>query len=932
MKLRLLLLIIIAIATKSYSQTTLYNITGIITCDDGPAGFATVAVEDLNLFTLSNENGQFEIRRVPKGVHTLMFKRMGLSDKIQTVEITDHDIDISVRMQSNTFKLERVEVMARRNNADKLEIGETAIEYIQPVSLADVFVLLPGNVYTENVMTGFNLNSNRQVGADKNSSLGMAVTADGVPQSSDGVRVQMVGITQNSYNGGGDGQISQRTGINAGTDMRYISTDHIQNVVVNRGISNAKYGNLSAGQIQVNSKYGVSPLRIRGKIDLKNKLFYMGKGFALGKKLGTLHLGADYLNSCNDIREEMEKFTRITAQAYYNNKVTFADGRSLDIDLKLAQTLSVNKMKKDELTFEYNENYEADYMKTDLMLKTRLNIGEGWIEDISLVSSLARTYDNINRHYCVITGNPKSMPLSYSEGENEGFYLPTMYYSDFYVENIPINFYTQINLKSRAELFDKLNLNIEYGVDLTSTKNRGDGAVIKNEKMPPFPSDNSYMRSRKNYEIPAVENGSAYIQTAWTLKPAENQIVKLDLGYRFTKMFNLDEKFALSEKILCEPRINAGYTVGKSFKNTFRLGFGIENKLPTMDYLYPEKIYKDFWVLNAYTNKPEYRHLITYTKIFDAENHELRENKNQKIEAGYDISFKGFDISLTAFYEESSTGFEYFRFFMPVTYPFFSELKEGADINNKRPEKEDFIESTFSEFARYSQVQNSQKVIKRGIEYRVITPKIRQIETNVEINGAYYYTVYGSSLPDYFYPNSRVGNSMYPYVGIYNLNGEELRGRLNTNFWFNTHIPKFRMVFTNYFQFVWIQSKQYTDNFKGIYKKSPYAYMSFDGETHEVTPEILQKIKSPDDTQWFQLLRQTATISYARETKPVYMLWNIKATKEFGDNAKLSFFVNGIFDIHPEYVSNTSARTKREWSNPFFGMELILNIAKNNEK
>ena len=59
---------------------------------------------------------------------------------------------------------------------------------------------------------------------------------------------------------------------------------------------------------------------------------------------------------------------------------------------------------------------------------------------------------------------------------------------------------------------------------------------------------------------------------------------------------------------------------------------------------------------------------------------------------------------------------------------------------------------------------------------------------------------------------------------------------------------------------------------------------------------------------------------------------NIKATKEFGDGAKLSFFVNGIFDIHPEYVSSTSARTKREWSNPFFGMELILNIAKNNEK
>ena len=58
------------------------------------------------------------------------------------------------------------------------------------------------------------------------------------------------------------------------------------------------------------------------------------------------------------------------------------------------------------------------------------------------------------------------------------------------------------------------------------------------------------------------------------------------------------------------------------------------------------------------------------------------------------------------------------------------------------------------------------------------------------------------------------------------------------------------------------------------------------------------------------------------------MLWNIKATKEF-NSTKLSFFVNNIFDVHPQYVSNTSARTRREWTNPFFGMELIFNVGKN---
>ena len=929
MNFKFLLLSILLFATlPTYSQRHTYNISGTIKTDDGFAGFATVAIEDLNIAALADDNGRFTLRRVPVGIHKILFRRMGLVDKLLTVNITDHDVNLSVEMETATFKIADVEVMARRHKADKLEIGETAIEYIQPISIADIFVLLPGNIHADNAMTGFNMNSNRQVGTDQNTSLGMGVTADGVPQTSDGVRVQMVGITQNSYSGSGDSQVKERTGINAGTDMRYISTDHIQSVEVNRGISSPKYGNISAGQIQVKSKYGVSPLRVRAKIDLKNKLFYAGKGFSLGERAGNLHIGADYLYACDDIREEMEKFTRITAQAYYNNKIDIGLDKSIDIDFKLAQTISVNKMKKDELTYEYNETYKADYKKSDLMLKTKFNINQNWIENIELITSLNRVSDIIDRHYCVITGNPKSMPLSYEEGEHEGYYLPTMYYSDFYIENIPLNFYSQLNINSRFELAQKLNLNLEYGADFSSTKNYGEGAVIKDEKKPPFPSDNSYMRPRKNYDIPAIEVGAAYLQATFTFKPTDYQTAKLDIGYRFSEMFNLENGYALNNKVLYEPRINASYTIGNNFKHTIRAGFGIENKLPTMDYLYPEKIYKDFWVLNAYTNNPNNRHLITYTKIFDATNKDIRENRNRKLEIGYDFDYKGFEISITAFYEKSTSGFEYFKFYQPVTYPYFTILKDSVDISNRRPEKEDYVKQTFSEFAKYTQVMNSEKVVKRGLEYRIVSPKIKAIETNIEVNGAYYYTVYGSSLPNYFYPNSRVGQNMYPYVGIYDLDAQTKKTRFNTNLWLNTHIPKFGMIFTNFFQFIWSQTTQYTDKYEGIYKKTPYAYIDFNGETHQVTPQLEAKINSSDEIEWFQLRRQSTTLEYAKEKKPIYMLWNIKATKEF-NNTKLSFFVNGIFDVHPQYVSSTSAQTKREWTNPFFGMELIFNLGKN---
>ena len=928
----------LTIPFELFAQTKrLYNISGVVLSSGTPIPYADVYIEDLRTNVLADEDGKFVLTRIPQGKHKVQTSSMGYNDAEKWVTVSDKDVNVKIYMSPLVYEIDQIQVMAKRDVRNKLEIKETAIEYVQPVSLADVMVLLPGNVYQDNAMTKFSLNTNRQVGSDQNTSLGIGVTTDGVPQTSDGNRTQMIGLTANSYrwskdsdndNNRGDDLTKGRSSINSGTDMRYISTDHIQSVEYTKGISSPRYGNLSSGHVKINSKYGVSPLRVRTKIDLKNKLVYAGKGFSLGPKVGTLYVGADYLNAIDDVREEMDKFQRLTGQAYYNNKFRIG-GYTLDFDAKVAQTISVNKMKKDELTYEYNETYKADYSKTDFMAKMKLNLGKKWIDNIEWTNSLDRTEDRVDRHYCVITANPRSMPKANEEGEHEGYYLPTMYYSDFYVENTPVNYYSQLNLDSRFTFGKRWILNVEYGADFHSTKNWGDGAVIEDPERPPFPNDNSYMRPRKNWEIPAIEVGGAYLHGILCFKATENQTAKIDAGGRLTEMFNLPSDYALCNKLLTEPRINANYAFGKKLSSNIRFGYGEENKLPTMDYLYPEKTYKDFWMLNAYSNNPANRHLITYTKIYDATNTELRENKNHKIEFGYDASIKGFELSVTLFHEFSKTGFEYFKLYEPVTYPLYTTLKEDADISNRRPEKTDYVEQSFSEFVHYSKVMNSKKTTKDGLEYRLIFPKIKPLQTNIEINGAYYETTYGSSQPDYFYPNSKVGDNMYPYVGVYDLDAHTTEKRFNSNFWFNTHIPRFRLIFTNFFQLVWMQTKQYSDNFDGIYKKTPFAYIDTQNKTHIVTPEVLEKIKGNEDISWYQLKRQTTASAYAKDEKPVYLLWNIKSTKELNDWIKLSFFVNGILDVHPKYISKKDNYTQRKWSQPFFGMELILNIGNN---
>ncbi len=909
--------LMLCMATAVLGQT--YTVKGKVTTDhDGEAAsFAIVSIQNQELRTLCDINGRFELRNIPAGKHTLEVECLGYA-KLKMPFTATKNISMQLQLQSNSFALPEFEVMAKKSRKGKVIIDEAALEYIQPTSLADVMLLLPGSVYKENNLTQFSQISSRQVGTDANTSLGVGIITDGAPVSNDGIRSQLVGITEGS--GSYDSEVRSRTGINQGADMRMISTDHIQSVEFTRGISSARYGNLSSGMISISSKHGVTPLRVRLKTDLKNKLIYAGKGFRLGEKAGTLHAGVDYLHSIDDIREEMDKFSRLTGQLYYNNKVKVGN-YSMSLDSRLSQTITTSKMKKDELTYEYDESYKADYSRTALMMKAGMTFGKAWLDQLELTLSADYTHDKISRHRMVLSGSgPMNLPLAYEEGEHEGIYLPRKYYSDFYIDNQPLNIYAQLNATSRIPLFRNTMLNLQYGVEYTNVKNHGDGAVIEDETRPPFPYDNSYMRPRPNWAIPALGTGAVYAQADFIYDDSKSNILQLSVGGRTSTLINLPSDYYLHGYMLTDPRINLSYTVGRDIKNTFRIGFGTESKTPTLDYLYPEKLYKDFYMLNAYTNNPQYRHLITYTNIYDVANRDLKANKNKKLEAGWDIDYRGLSISLTAFYEQSDAGFEYFTEYYPLTYNLYTTLKPGVSIEGRLPQKSDYIEERYSIFTTSQKVMNSSKVTKQGVEYRIIFPKIIPLLTTIEINGAYYQTNYASSLPLYYYPAVKIGGKEYPYVCIYDNGARNQYRRLNSNIWLNTHIPKFKLLLTNFFQVVWLNTSQYQDNHDYI----PTEYIDMIGNQLPVDEYVRSQIAADDGT--FRYFRRTILpVKYARNEKPISLLWNLKATKEFKKGTKLSFFVNGLLDISPKYLSGSKV-TQREWHDPYFGLELFFNF------
>lgn len=818
-----------------FAQTDKATVEGVVRDSDGkPLSFATMFIAELGTGVSTDLEGKFRFTGTKGTEYTLNVSYLNHVDKEVKVKAGSPE-PLVIVLEEQSYELAEVVVMAdyKKNQGSTAVINQQALEHIQPTSVADVLSLIPGGLFRESSATGFNRISLRQSGSDDNTSLGMAVVMDGIPQDNDGFRASIPGLSTDEY--------SDRLGMNRGIDLKTLSTDHIRKIEIVKGISSAKLGNLSSGVIQTTSKIGITPAQLRMKVDPLTKLIYLGKGFRISPKMGYLHTGIDYTSVYDDRRDPMSKYSRLTGQVTYNNSVDVGD-KTLFLFFKLSEVYTLNQAKEDELTQDYNESFRNKYSRTGASFKAQMYDLGKIVDNVEFIASADYTYDLIDRNRLVQTGTPLPSPLATEEGESEGIYLPSTYYSPFQIENKPLSLLTQLNAESLFET-RSFRHKVIYGLSWKRTKNYGEGVMVDMTR-PPYPGNNEYVRPVPNRSIPALSVGAAYAEEQ--LKHSNRWFdFELNAGVRFTQMFNLDTKYTELRKLQVEPRINAALSFnidlagGKSLRNMFRFGFGQENKLPTLDYIYPDRVYKDMIVLNAYTKQDDpFNHLITYTKIYDVTNNSLRPNRNTKYEAGWDVEYEGYSLSLTFFKEHSDRGFESVAEYSPVRYTRYVDPIDGQPIVGRRPEKEDYVADPYATFVDMDIVRNSMKVEKKGLEYLLRFPKIIPLSTTVEINGAYYDTRYSSGAPLQYHPAFRDDDRPQPYVGIYRRQDITRQRIFNTNLWFNTNIPRYKMIFTTFFQFIWLNEEMRING-----DEYPSAYFDTDGRMHTVDDRILQSIK-----------------------------------------------------------------------------------------
>lgn len=896
-----------------FAQTDKATVEGVVRDSDGkPLSFATMFIAELGTGVSTDLEGKFRFTGTKGTEYTLNVSYLNHVDKEVKVKAGSPE-PLVIVLEEQSYELAEVVVMAdyKKNQGSTAVINQQALEHIQPTSVADVLSLIPGGLFRESSATGFNRISLRQSGSDDNTSLGMAVVMDGIPQDNDGFRASIPGLSTDEY--------SDRLGMNRGIDLKTLSTDHIRKIEIVKGISPAKLGNLSSGVIQTTSKIGITPAQLRMKVDPLTKLIYLGKGFRISPKMGYLHTGIDYTSVYDDRRDPMSKYSRLTGQVTYNNSVDVGD-KTLFLFFKLSEVYTLNQAKEDELTQDYNESFRNKYSRTGASFKAQMYDLGKIVDNVEFIASADYTYDLIDRNRLVQTGTPLPSPLATEEGESEGIYLPSTYYSPFQIENKPLSLLTQLNAESLFET-RSFRHKVIYGLSWKRTKNYGEGVMVDMTR-PPYPGNNEYVRPVPNRSIPALSVGAAYAEEQ--LKHSNRWFdFELNAGVRFTQMFNLDTKYTELRKLQVEPRINAALSFnidlagGKSLRNMFRFGFGQENKLPTLDYIYPDRVYKDMIVLNAYTKQDDpFNHLITYTKIYDVTNNSLRPNRNTKYEAGWDVEYEGYSLSLTFFKEHSDRGFESVAEYSPVRYTRYVDPIDGQPIVGRRPEKEDYVADPYATFVDMDIVRNSMKVEKKGLEYLLRFPKIIPLSTTVEINGAYYDTRYSSGAPLQYHPAFRDDDRPQPYVGIYRRQDITRQRIFNTNLWFNTNIPRYKMIFTTFFQFIWLNEEMRING-----DEYPSAYFDTDGRMHTVDDRILQSIKD-GHTVWrhYHIYKEDFS-----ETLPVSLTVNFKVTKEFSRMIRASFFVNNILDINPLY-KNRYNQNVRVWQKSFFGAEMTFSF------
>lgn len=899
------------------------NITIRVTVSDSDTGetlpYATIAASPGNHGAMTDDNGTY-VLLLPKGTYTIRVSFLGYEPYSHKLSISEPSrLNIKLKPKANTLK--EVTVTAKESDGltSSSRIDREAMNHLQPTSFTDLLELIPGNISHNPEMNKANTIGLREAESSSTgkdyaiSSLGTLFMVDGAPINGD-ANLQTVGTSS-------DTEADARDITNRGVDMRTISTDNIQSVEIVRGIPSAEYGNLTSGIVKIKRINTSTPLSARFKADEYSKLFSVGKGIGFGQDSPfVLNADLSYLDSKSDPRNNLENYKRLTGSLRMTMRRESEQG-SINLLFGTDYTGSFDKTKIDpDLSLLKIDEYKSDYNRINFTSDFSLNLNRPFLfDDFNANFSVSYQIDRLWRSKQVAPQRASVAPTTTAPGEHVGQYLLGEYIAEYESDGRPLNLF----LKARAagQRSSGIITNAyKIGGEWSLSKNYGRGQIYDLSR-PLAAAWTS--RPRAYRDIPALNVLSFYAEDRMEVPLGINTFT-LQAGVRSIMLPGLSKKYHIANRPYFDPRFNAGWNInlgsahGSQMVLSVNGGFGVTTKMPTIDYLFPQDNYNDIIQLNYYdVAHPKENSLINImTYVENAVNYDLRPARNRKWEVRIGFSWAGLRFSATYFQEHMNDGFRYSYVYRPYEYKKYDSSSINAGNLSSKPDISGIPYTEEKILDGYRKATNGTRIDKQGVEWQLSTPRWKALCTSLTVSGAWFKSTYSNSQMLYSSVADVVNGIPVKdkYVGLYNYQDGRINEQVNTNFMFDTQIPKWGLIFTTTFQFMW-EVKSTRLPIDGV----PYFYLdAADGELHPYDPTTLA------DPALQYLVKTYNAEAFNTIVTPFAGYLNIKATKAIGKHLRIALFVNRIIDCLPSYYSN--GLLVRRSSNSYFGMELNVTI------
>lgn len=830
---------------------------------------ANVIIKENRFGAATNRFGKYSIHKLKPGKYTIEASFIGYKKESKEVVVKKGEIvTVDFYLESTAFYIGAIEVVGTtelipRDANTKTVISGAEVEHFQASSIGDVLDLVPGVQKTSNP----GLSKTSQVAirgeeTDKLSALGTLVMVDGIPISNN------ANLQFEKWTSG----ITGPSNVGGGVDLRTIPADNIESIEVIRGLPSVRYGDVTAGVINVKTKTGIQPHRLKIKNNPDTREINLGGGSDLGLTGFSYNLNA--AQSERDIRKKGDEYIRLTGQAVFSRD--FIDNK-LNTNWKLyGQRIFDEEQPKGDVY--QTRNYNRGYSLQSAFWGKYVSIPD--IENFNY-----NAYINYRRENSMKSRLVQSDLRILPDGDTVSTYLGK-------VETRGNEWQIGGRLEwERLYLTGDFIHKILVGSDVQYEANTGEGVLI--DTLFNYYGVESGKLPYRFDDIPGQVLSSIY---------AEDKVTG-NLGLNFTAVFgfryemyrpygvNLSGLIGKGEFVkshqgsFFNPRVNL--IAYLSDYNQLRLSLGTSSKSPAMSYIYPPP------TVSKWRNP-----LDSQTVFFrlNTRNPELKGYKETQYEISYDHRFGNLiGASISAYYKQrkQDPGGQT----IPLFY--YTEINGQPYLY--------YID-------KYSVQQNVGWSISKGIEFTARSSKIKPLNMEFQIVGSYNFVKRGSNAWSFdATPDQSLGrfpNYKAPGVPFDTLIGFVYDASM---YWSDRLILNYYLKYTHPTLGLWVTIRAEHTIFERsrTYNLEP---INFAVITDSVK---LNTVKIARD--WDERIKK----------KPAKWLFNISISKSLFKGAEVSFYVNNVFDdpaIYRYQYTYNPVDIAEEVRNPslFYGIEFSM--------